>query len=96
MLDKVKTALQLSDDTFDDEITSMIEEAKKDMTFAGIDEKTISEAGTDYSYEQAVVLYCVYRFEVLHGSMNRAETLEKIYNEQKRMLGMASGYTTWS
>jgi len=96
MLDKVKAALQLSDNTFNNEILSMIEEAKKDMTFAGITEKTISAAGTDYPYEQAIVLFCVFRFELLHGNPTRATEIERIYKEQKRMLGMATNYTNWS
>ncbi len=95
MLEKVKTALQVTDDTFDTEILSMINEAKKDMTFAGIDEKTIEEVGTDFSYEQAIVLYCVFRFELFHGSASRSAEIERLYKEQKRMLGMATDYTTW-
>lgn len=95
MLEKVKKALQLTDDIFDDDILCMIEEAKKDMAFAGIDEKEVIEANTDYAYEQAIVLFCIHRFELLHGSVNRAENIEKIYKEQKRMLGMATGYTDW-
>lgn len=96
MLEKVKVALQLTDSVFDDEILATIEEAKKDMVQAGIDEKNITQAGDDYLYEQAIVLYCVFRFELFHGSLNRAESLQKIYYEQKRMLGMATGYTTWN
>ena len=95
MLQKVKDALQLTGNSFDGEITAMIEEAKKDMSFAGIEEKTITTAGTDYAYEQAIVLYCCYRFEMIHGSQSRSERLESCYKEQKRQLGMATGYTTW-
>ena len=95
MLQKVKDALQITGTTFDGELTAMIEEAKKDMTFAGIAEKTITTAGTDYAYEQCVVLYCCYRFEMMHGSQTRSERLEHCYKEQKRQLGMATGYTEW-
>ena len=95
MLSKVKTALQISINDFDAELTGLIEEAKKDMTFAGIEEKTITTAGTDYPYEQAIVLYCGWRFEMLHGSQTRSERLEQCYREQKKMLGMATGYTEW-
>lgn len=96
MLDKVKLALQLTDDTFDNELEIMIAEAKKDMTLAGIDEKETIEVNSDVLYEQAIVLFCMYRFELFHGSATRSESLEKLYKEQKRQLGMATGYTSWS
>lgn len=95
MLEKIKTALQLTDSTFDAELTAMVEEAKKDMAFAGIEEKSIDEDNPDYAYEQAIVLYCMFRFELMHGNATKCETLERIYKEQKRMLGMATGYTNW-
>ena len=96
MLNKVKRALQITDDVFDDEIETLLIEAKKDMAFAGIVEKEISAEEMDSAYEQAMVLYCCFRFELFHGSVSKSETLEKIYNEQKRQLGMASGYTDWN
>lgn len=91
MLERIKTALQISSDDFDAEITSMITEAVNDMGFADIT-KTDQ---TDESIAQCITLYCCYRFELLHGSLDRSEALKKIYDEQKATLGMATGYTDY-
>lgn len=93
MLNKVKSALQIAtaDTTFDSDITDMIAQAKIDMSQAGI----TNDTETDEGVIQCIILYCAYRFELLHGSLERSEALKKCYDEQKGQLGMATGYTTW-
>lgn len=91
LLPQIKTALQITSTDFDTELTGMIEEAINDMGFADI---TNSDE-TDPSVAQCITLYCMYRFELFHGSLERADKLKAIYDEQKATLGMATGYTTY-
>ena len=96
MLNKVKLALQISTTDFDSELEDLIQAAVLDMGLAGVDDSsTVSTSSTDYLVQRAIISYVAYNFEMLHGSEDRAATLKKIYDEQKGMLGMATGYTTW-
>lgn len=91
MLNKVKQALQITSDDFDSELTNMISEAVNDMGFADITNTDEEDA----SVAQCIILYCMYRFELFHGSLDRSDALKKVYDEQKATLGMATGYTTY-
>ena len=96
MLDKVKLALLISTNDFDTELTDLIGAAFIDLNIGDIDpDKTVSTT-TDPAIIRAVVTYCGYQFEVLHGSLERSAAFKKSYDEQKAQLSMASGYTVWS
>ena len=95
MLNKVKLALLISTNDFDSELTDLIGAAFIDLNIGDVDpDKTISTT-TDPAIIRAVVTYCGYQFELIHGSLERASAFKKSYDEQKAQMGMASGYTVW-
>lgn len=97
MLDKVKLALLISSDDFDSELTDLIGAAVLDLNIAGVDDDTVvSDDPTDKLIIRAIISYCGYQFELVHGTLDRAEAFKKSYDEQKSQLSMTSGYTTWS
>ena len=95
MLDRVKLALLISGNDFDSELTDMIDAAAKDLGIAGVDALVISTDTNDALIIRAIITYCGYQFEIVHGSLDRSAAFKKSYDEQKAQLGMATGYTTW-
>lgn len=95
MLDRVKLALLISTNDFDLEITSLIGAACKDMGIAGVEGLTVNTFTNDDIIIRAIVSYCGYQFELMHGSLERSQAFKRAYDEQKAQLGMASGYTAW-
>ena len=95
MLDRVKLALLISGNDFDSELTDLIDAAAKDLEIAGVDALVISTDTNDALIIRAIITYCGYQFEIMHGSLDRSEAYKKSYDEQKAQLGMATGYTTW-
>lgn len=96
MLDRVKLALLISSEDFDDELEDLIGAAVLDLNIAGVDdETTVSDDPTDKLIIRAICSYCGYHFELIHGTLDRADAFKRSYDEQKAQLGMATGYTTW-
>ena len=95
MLDRVKLALLISGNDFDSELTDLIDAAAKDLGIAGVDALVISTDTDDALIIRAIITYCGYQFEIMHGSLDRSAAYKKSYDEQKAQMGMASGYTTW-
>ena len=87
-LEAAKLAMRITIDTYDDEITSLIGAAKKDLGIAGVD--YIDEK--DEAVKRAIITYCRANF----GSPPDYDRLKASYDEQKAQLGMASGYTDYS
>ena len=97
MLDRVKLALLISSNDFDDEIEDLIGAAVLDLNIAGVDNDTvISDNPSDKLIIRAICSYCGYQFELMHGTLDRADAFKKSYDEQKAQLGMATNYTTWT
>lgn len=96
MLERVKLALLITGDDFDSELQTLIVAAAKDLGIAGVDALVISTDTDDALIIRAIITYCGYQFELMHGSMDRSEAFKKSYDEQKAQMGMASGYTTWT
>lgn len=96
MLDKVKLGLLITENDFDTELTDLINAWIIDMKIAGVSADTLEPESTDPALITACVTYCGYRFELMHGSLERSEAYKKSYDEQKAQLGMATGYTVWS
>lgn len=96
MLERVKLALLITGNDFDSELNDLIQAAAKDLGIAGVDTLVISTDTDDALLIRAVITYCGYQFELMHGSMDRSDAFKKSYDEQKAQMGMASGYTTWS
>lgn len=96
MLDKVKLALLISSDDFDSELTDLIGAAVLDLNIAGVDDDTVvSDDPTDKLIIRAIISYCGYQFELVHGTLERSAAFKRSYDEQKAQLSMATGYTTW-
>lgn len=89
MLEDVKVALQVATQTYDSELSGYIESAKVDIQAAGITNIDESDAGI----HQIIILFCKYRFELIHGNAELAQAVKEAYDEQKAQLGMRTGYT---
>ena len=96
MLDKVKLALLISSNDFDNELIDLIGAALIDLDIGNIDPDIIVSTTTDPALIRAIVTYCGYQFELMHGTLDRSEAFKKSYDEQKAQLSMATGYTTWT
>lgn len=87
MLDKVKMALRISTDAFDQELTDLIAAAQQDLGIAGvIIPETINEIVT-----RAIITYCKLSF----GLPEDYDRLKRSYDEQKAQLSNATGFTEW-
>ena len=87
-LDAVKLSLRVSTTAYDNEISSLIDAAVKDLGIAGVD----NDDKTDALILRAITTYCRLHF----GEPDDFDRLKKIYDEQKAQLSMATGYTTWT
>lgn len=96
MLNRVKLALLITEDDFDAEIIEMINSAAKDLGIAGVEGLTVTTDTTDDIVIRAIITYCGYQFELMHGSLDRSDAFKRSYDEQKAQLGMSTGYTVWS
>lgn len=89
MLDRVKLAMRITTDAYDEEFNSLIDAALLDLGIAGVTKNTIDEA--DEIVRRAVITYCRLHF----GSPNDRDFLKASYDEQKAQLQTATGYTDW-
>lgn len=83
MLEKVKKALRLTTDAYDDEVEALIAAAFADLALSGI--QTDNE---DPLVFMAVVTYCRVRF----GTPSDYDRVKASYDEQKAQLISATGY----
>lgn len=88
MLDKVKMALRISTDAYDDELTDLIAAAESDMGIAGV----VIPEEVDAIVTRAIITYCKMSF----GLPEDYDRLKRSYDEQKAQLSNATGYTDWS
>lgn len=88
MLEKVKLALRITTDAFDDELTDLIGAAQLDLGIAGV----VIPAEIDSIVTRAIITYCKIHF----GEPSEYDRLKASYDEQKAQLSMASGYTVFS
>lgn len=87
MLEKVKLALRITTDAFDEEINDLIAAAQADLEIAGVN----AVADADPLLARAIVTYCRVHF----GQPDDYDRVKKAYDEQKAQLQMATGYTNW-
>ena len=87
LLLEVKTALRITADAFDDELTDLIEAAKLDLQIAGV----VIPAELDAIVNRAIITYCKMNF----GIPDDYDRLKKSYDEQKAQLSTATGWTDW-
>lgn len=89
MLDKVKAALRITVDNYNDELTGLIAAAQLDLGIAGVE----LPAALDAVCERAIITYCKVHFSAL--SDGEYARLKASYDEQKAQLVTATGYTNW-
>ena len=87
VLDKVKMALRISTNAYNEELTDLIQAAKLDMGIAGVE----VPANIDEIVQQAIITYCKMSF----GLPEDFDRLKASYDEQKAQLSNATGYTVW-
>lgn len=87
MLSKVKLALRITTNAYDDELNGLIEAAKLDLGIAGV----IVPAELDAIVSLAIITYCKCHF----GEPDEYDRLKASYDEQKAQLSMCTGYTEW-
>lgn len=87
MLSKVKLALRITTNAYDDELNGLIEAAKLDLGIAGV----IIPSELDAIVSLAIITYCKFHF----GEPDEYDRLKASYDEQKAQLSMCTGYTEW-
>lgn len=86
MLDKIRRALRLTTNAYDEELQSLQQAALLDLQIAGV----VTESG-DALIERAVITYVRMHF----GTPDDYDRIKASYDEQKAQLSMATGYTDW-
>lgn len=89
LLEKVKRALRIKTDAFDEELADLILAATLDMNIAGV---TAESETPDPIVTKAIITYCKMSF----GLPEDYDRLKMSYDEQKAQLSNATGYTEWS
>ena len=90
ILNKVRMALRITTQAFDDELTDLINAGLSDLGIAGADgEKVVL---TDPLTIRAVITYWKMNF----GEPDEYDRLKRSYNEQKAQMSMATGWTVWT
>lgn len=89
IIEKVKVALRIATNDFNDEITDLINACLKDLGIAGVTEDDMSNE----LILRAIITYCKVHFGDL--SEGQYDRLKASYDEQKAQMQMASGYTEW-
>lgn len=85
-LNEVKTALRITTNAFDDELSTLMSAALQDLGIAGV------VPADDAITTRAVITYCKLNF----GAPDEYDRLKASYDEQKAQLSMATGYTEWT
>ena len=85
MLAKVKLALRVTTNAFDDEITGLIAAACADLGVVGVN---VDATTADALLTRAIITYCRMNF----GSPEDYDRLKKSYDEQKAQLISCTGY----
>lgn len=96
LLNKIKLALMVSTDDFNDELIDLMYAAFIDMNIAAIDPDQTISSTTDPAIIRAVCCYCGYQFELLHGSLERSQAFKRSYDEMKAQMSMSTSYTVWT
>lgn len=89
MLEKVKLALRITTDEFNDELNDLISAALLDLGIAGL----TNTDQTDALIIRAVTTFCKMNFG--NPSEVNYDKWKTSYDEQKAQLSMATGYTEW-
>lgn len=87
MLNKIKLALRISTDSFDEELRDLIDACKVDLKLSGV--TNVNE--DDSLIKRAIILYCKANF----GLENKdSEKYEKSYELLKQHLSLSGDYNS--
>lgn len=89
MLNKVKAALRITVNNYNDELLDLIDAAELDLGIAGVE----LPSSLDAICQRAIITYCKVHFSAL--SDGEYARLKASYDEQKAQLVTATGYTNW-
>lgn len=89
MLDKIKLALRIDDDSLDEEIQDTIDAAKADLKLSGVLESKIVE--DDPLIIRAIKTFCKYEFST---NDKEADRYKNSYEMIKIHLSLSIDYTT--
>lgn len=87
-LQKVKNAMKIKTDAFDDELMDLIDEAKADLALVGI---TKAEDERDINIRAYIINYV----KAHHGQPENYDQLIRWLSERKTQLKHKTGYTDW-
>ena len=88
LLNKVKLALRIKTDAFDDELNELIMAAATDLGIAGV---LVKSENPEPILSRAIITYCKMSF----GLPEDYDRLKRSYDEQKAQLSNATGFTNW-
>lgn len=88
MLEKVKMALRITTNAYNDELNDLISAAQTDLGIAGV----VLPETLNAICQRAIITYCKLHF----GEPDDYDRLKASYDEQKAQLSMATGYTEWT
>lgn len=88
MLEKVKQALRLKTDAFDDEIQSLIDASKIDLKISGISDQK-AESNDDPLILRAITLYTQMNFGI---EVSQYERLKEMYHSLVIHMSMCEDY----
>jgi hypothetical protein len=86
-LDKVKQALRIKTDAYNDELMDLVAAAEQDLGVAGV----IIPQKSQEIVLRAIITYCKMSF----GLPEDYDRLKRSYDEQKAQLSNATGFTDW-
>lgn len=87
LINAAKLAARITTNTFDSEITMLLEAALLDLGVAGV----VVPAELDALVKRAAITYFLAHF----GEPDEYDRLKASYDEQKAQLSMCTGYTNW-
>lgn len=84
MLNKVKLAMAVSSDDFNDDLQGLIDACLRELNVAGVN----TSVSNDPLIERAVIFYCKSYFR----NDDKAERYQKAYENLKRALSLSGDY----
>ena len=87
MLNKVKLAMAITTDAYDNELSDLIDAAKLDLGIAGVNSEFIH----DKLVQRAIITYC----RMMFHSPADFENLRWAYESLKGSMAISTGYTEW-
>lgn len=88
LLNKVKLALRIKTDAFDEELNELMMAAATDLGIAGV---IVKSENPEPILSRAIITFCKMSF----GLPDDYDRLKASYDEQKAQLSNATGYTNW-